>query len=287
MGVRIVADSVSYLAPSMVEGLPVEVVSLYVVDGDVSVRETEIGDREFYDRLAASPTLPTSSQPSVVELAAAFRAGAEAGDDVVGVFISSDMSGTVQAAGLARDLVLEQWPETRIEIVDSRSNCMEEGFAVLAAARTAAAGGTVEEAAQAARDMTRHTRFVFVPKDLENLRKGGRIGRASALVGSILQIVPILTVADGVTSTLGKTRTRSKAMAEVISRLAEDAAAKGLVEVVVHHIDDPDAGARLAGMAAEVAGHPVPVVPIGPVIGIHVGRGAVGVVYVTREPMDK
>ena len=158
---------------------------------------------------------------------------------------------------------------------------------VESAARAAADGADVDAAASAARDMTEHSRFIFVPKDLENLRKGGRIGRASALVGSILQIVPVLTVSDGVTSTLGKTRTRSKAMAEVISRLAQDASAKGLVEVVVHHIDDPDAGAQLAGMAAEIAGHPVPVVPIGPVIGIHVGRGAVGAAYVTREPMDK
>ena len=135
--------------------------------------------------------------------------------------------------------------------------------------------------------MTEHSRFIFVPKDLENLRKGGRIGRASALVGSILQIVPILTVADGVTTTIAKTRTRSKAMAEMVELFTEDARTKGLVETVVHHIDDPETGAQLARMVAEVAGHPVPVVPIGPVVGLHVGRGSVGIVYVTREPMLK
>ena len=287
MPVRIIADSVSYLPASMIEGLPIEVVSLYVVtDGD-SVRETEIDDRAFYDRLASSPTLPTSSQPAVAELVTAFSTAVTAGNDVVGVFMSSDMSGTVQAAHLARDLVIQELPQARIEIVDSRSNCMEEGFCALAAARAAQAGADLAEVVEAARAMTEHSRFVFVPKDLENLRKGGRIGRASALVGSLLQIVPILTVSQGVTTTVAKARTRSKALSQLVSMLAADAHSKGLVELVVQHIDDPQTGSSLAEMAAEVAGHPVAVLPIGPVVGLHVGRGSVGIVYVTRELMLK
>jgi DegV family protein with EDD domain len=287
MPVRIVADSVSYLPASMTEGLPLETVSLYVVTPAGSVREMDVDDRAFYDELVSSSVLPTSAQPGVPEIAAAFTRVLDAGDDVVGVFMSSDMSGTVQAAGLARELVLEERPDARIEIVDSRSNCMEEGFAVLAAARAAAEGADADAAAAAARDMSEHSRFVFVPKDLENLRKGGRIGRAGALLGSLLQIVPILTVKDGVTTTIAKTRTRARAMTEMVGMLAEDARTKGLVELVVHHIDDPEAGAQLAALAAEAVGRTVDVLPIGPVIGVHVGRGSVGIVYVTREPMLK
>ena len=285
MGVRIVADSVTYLPPSMAEGLPIAVVPLYVVTEGVAVPETEVDDRAFYDRLAGAAVLPTSSQPAVTELEAAFLEAIDAGDDVVGVFISSDMSGTVAAAGLARDRVLQSHPDARIEIVDSRSNCMQEGFVALAAARAAAAGADVDAAAAAARDVIGRSRFVFVPRDLENLRKGGRIGRASALLGSMLQIVPILTVSHGVTTTLGRTRTRAKGLAELVARLAADASAHGLEELVVHHIDDTEDGERLAAMAAEIAGGPVRVVPIGPVVGVHVGRGSVGIVYVCREPL--
>lgn len=287
MPVWIVTDSVSYLPASMIAGLPVEVVPLYVVEDGVATPETEIDDRAFYDRLAASQRLPTSSQPAVTELAGSFARAVETGHEVVGVFMSSDMSGTVHAATLARDLVLQKHPHARIEIVDSRSNCMEEGFAALAAARVAASGADARAASQAAEDTTGRSRFVFIPRDLENLRKGGRIGRASALAGSLLQIVPILTVTDGVTTTIAKTRTRSRAIAQMVGLLAADAKAKGLVELVVHHIDDPETGDAVASMVAEVAGRAVEVVPIGPVVGLHVGRGSVGIVYVTREPMRK
>jgi DegV family protein with EDD domain len=164
---------------------------------------------------------------------------------------------------------------------------MELGFAVLAAARAAEQGASVAEAAAAAREMTLHTRFIFVPDTLEYLRRGGRIGNASALVGTLLQIRPILTVVDGKTDVFAKVRTKRKAMAEIVAALSRDAKAKGLVDVVAHHIADEAEGRELAAMASAAVGREVPVVPVGPTIGTHVGPGLVGLVYVTDKPMEK
>lgn len=286
MAVRVVTDSTSYLPQDAVERYGIRIVPLSVTLDGVTYVEG-VADAAFYQALRASSGFPTSSQPSAASLADAFRAFVEAGDDVVAVFLSSDMSGTFSTALLARDMVLQEHPGARIEVVDSRSNCMELGFAVLAAARAADGGAGVDEAAQAARDTTLRTRFLFVPDTLEYLRRGGRIGNASALIGTLLQIKPILTVVDGKTDVFAKVRTKHKAMAEIVAAFARDIESKGLVDVVAHHIDDEDEGRQIAEMAAEAAGREVPVVAVGPTIGTHVGPGSVGLVYVTEKPMDK
>jgi DegV family protein with EDD domain len=150
-----------------------------------------------------------------------------AGDEVVGVFISEKMSGTFSTAQLARDMVLERHPGARIAIVDSRSNSMELGLAVLAAARRAATGGSIEDVVDAAEQMTLHTRFLFTPLTLEYLRRGGRIGHASALLGTLLQIKPVLTVVDGVTDTFAKVRSLAKAQELIAQTFASDIRNKG------------------------------------------------------------
>jgi DegV family protein with EDD domain len=287
MAVRVVTDSTSYIPQDLRKRYEIDVVSLSVSFGEDSQRETDVDEDEFYARLESSPRLPTSSQPPLAELIDAFDGPASRGDDTVGVFISSDMSGTFGTAEMARDVVLSRYPDVTIEVVDARSNCMEEGFAVLAAAEAAVDGATAAEAARAARDATVHTRFIFIPRDLENLRKGGRIGTASALLGSMLQVKPILTVTDGVTQVVSKPRTTRRALDELVSRFGSDVREKGLVDVVVHHIDDEWTAGELARRVSEIAHRDVPIIPIGPVIGTHVGRGAVGIVYQTEEPMRK
>jgi pseudouridine-5'-phosphate glycosidase len=122
-----------------------------------------------------------------------------------------------------------------------------------------------------------------LPATLEYLRRGGRIGNASALVGSVLQVRPILTVADGETTVVKKVRTTKRAIEEIVALAEADLDAHGLVDLAVHHIDAEEQARAVAGVFAERLGRDVPLVPIGAVIGTHVGPGAVGVVYVTRE----
>lgn len=285
MAVRVVTDSTSYIPAGERERLGIEVVTLFVNFGQESFAEEGLDSEWFYRRMAAEPELPTSSQPSVQSMVDVFAAAVEAGDDVCGVFISADMSETLETARMAAEMVTATHPAARIELVDSRSNSMELGLAVLEAARAAAADATLDEVAAAARATIPRTRFLFVPHTLDYLRKGGRIGGASALLGSLLQIRPVLTVVDGSTAVWGKVRTKKRALTEMVSALVADAESSGLAEVFVHHIDDEAEGRVLAAMVEEATGREAPLVGIGPVVGLHVGPSTVALVYRTERDL--
>lgn len=287
MPTRVIVDSTSCLPKSELDAYSIREVSLFVSFGEDTERELDIDTDAFYRRLAASPALPTSSQPAPAELQAAFREAVEAGDEVVGCFISSDMSGTFEGARVARDAILAEHPDARIEIVDSRSNCMELGLCAIAAAKAAAEGASAADAAEAARATIPRTRFVFAPATLEYLRRGGRIGGASALLGAMLQVRPILTVANGKTEVLRKVRTHTRALGEMLGQMQADGEKYGLEEAWVHHIADETGGRAFAEELSRRVGDEVPVrlVAIGPVIGLHVGPGTIGLVYKTREPI--
>ena len=281
MSISVVTDSVASIPADILAENAIDVVSLYINDGEVNERELDMDVAAFYDRLADMQSLPTSSQPSVDEILTAFRRALERGNDIVGVFISEKMSGTWQAAGLAADMARADFPDARIEIVDSGSNSMEEGFGAIAAAKAALAGETAQACVAAAQHTLSRSRYLFTPHTLEYLRRGGRIGGASALIGGLLQIKPILTVENGAVETFAKVRTNSRALAEITAKLAADITAHGLAQVVVHYIVDRELAETYAREQIEpLAGGPVRVIPVSPVIGLHVGP-AVGVVYET------
>ena len=288
MAVKVIADSTSYIPRARRNALDIRVVSLSSTLDGVTYLDDAEDYSDFYDALAASPSWPTTSQPSVQALVDLMTERVEAGHEVVGVFISELMSGTYSTALLARDMVRETHPDAVIEVVDGRSNSMELGFAVLAAAEKAAEGGTVEECVAAAKERTLHTRFLFTPLTLEYLRRGGRIGNASALLATLLQIKPVLTVVDGVTDTLAKVRTLQKAHDLIVDTFASDIRDKGgLGEAYVHHIHDVKAGEAFQARIESVAGRAVELLDIGPGVGTHVGPGTVGVVYYTNGLMNK
>lgn len=288
MAVKFVTDSTSYLSRELRERHDIAVVPLSVdLDGQ-TFDDDALDHSPFYRALAGSKNFPTSSQPSVSSFVDVFSRGVADGGSVVGVFISSDMSGTYSTALLARDMVLEKTPEAVIEIVDSRSNCMELGFALLAGVEAAQSGAELPEILAAIEARKARTRFLFVPDTLEYLRRGGRMGGASALVGSLLQIRPILTVVDGKTEVFAKVRTKKKALAEIVAAFKADIEAKGgLGGAIVHNIDDEEEGRMLADMARDIAGFSIEVGSIGPAIGTHVGPGTAGLVYYTAEEMCK
>jgi DegV family protein with EDD domain len=281
-----VTDSTSYLPAADRERYGIAVVTLSVNFGSESYPEEGLDSAWFYQRMASEAEVPTSSQPSVADLAGAFEAIVAAGDEVCGIFISSEMSGTYSTAELARNLVLETHPDARIELVDSRANCMQLGFVVLEAARAADVGASLPDVAAAARATISRTRMLFVPHTLDYLRKGGRIGGASALLGSLLQIRPILTVRDGKTDVFAKVRTKKRALAEMTKTVVEDGQrAGGLAEVIVHHIDDEAEGREFVALLAEATGHQMALQPIGAVVGLHVGPGTACVVYRTNDEL--
>jgi DegV family protein with EDD domain len=184
---------------------------------------------------------------------------------------------------MAAGMLVDEYPDLRIETLDSRSNSMEEGYGVLAAAAAAKEGASIEDCMASAADTLRRTRYLFTPRTLEYLRRGGRIGGASALIGGLLQIKPILTVEDGETQTFARVRTQTRALAEMTRKFTADTGEFGLVNACVHYISDVETAEKYASeQIAPLVGEAVGVIPVSPVIGLHVGP-AIGLVYTTER----
>jgi DegV family protein with EDD domain len=244
-----------------------------VVFGEEIYSETEIPYDVFYKKLVESKELPTSSQPVLLEVEETFETILKEGHDLIGVFLSSDMSGTYQTACMIANELSEKYPDRKIRMIDSRSNCMQMGLSVLKGAEK------LEESFETVVDkiihVIDHSRFVFIPETLEFLKRGGRIGSAKALLSSVLQIKPILTVDDGKTSVISKVRTRKKAIQALIDIFRKDQSDHTITGGYVHHINCSEDAKSLS----DKLGESFDITAIGPVIGTHVGPGAIGIAY--------
>lgn len=282
MAIKIVTDSTSYISDEYIKKYDIKLVSLNVIINGVSSREIDIENEVFYEEIKNSKEIPKSSQPIPEEMLNTFREIVEDGDSIVGIFLSSKMSGTYSNANMIKDMILEDYPDAEIHILDSKTNCMQMGFAVIEAARTASEGKSINEVINAANHVINNSRFLFTPETLEYLKKGGRIGGAAALFGNVLQIKPILTVVNGETSVFKKVRTRKKAIEEIVKTVLEEIEAKGFGDIVVHHINCQEDGLKLAKALENKLGKKVNIQSIGPVIGVHVGPGSIGIAYYTK-----
>lgn len=283
MGIKIVTDSTSYIPQDIKEEYDIRITSLNFVFGKESVREVDIDNSTFYKEMEEKGEIPTSSQPSIDELYKVFEEIVANGDGILAIFISSDMSGTYSSAHLAKNLILEKYPQANIEIQDSRTNCMQMGFQAIEAAKVAKNNGSMDEVLKRAQWVRDNSKFIFAPETLTYLKKGGRIGGAAAFLGSIFQIKPILTVEDGKTTVFDKVRTKKKAIDRFLNHLVEINESKGIGEVVVHHINAEEEGRQIALRIKELLNIDATVCSIGPVIGLHVGPGTTGVTYFTKE----
>ena len=282
MAIKIVTDSTSYISDEYIKKYDIKLVSLNVIINGVSSREIDIENEVFYEEIKNSKEIPKSSQPIPEEMLNTFREIVEDGDSIVGIFLSSKMSGTYSNANMIKDMILEDYPDADIHILDSKTNCMQMGFAVIEAARTASEGKSINEVINAANHVINNSRFLFTPETLEYLKKGGRIGGAAALFGNVLQIKPILTVVNGETSVFKKVRTRKKAIEEIVKTVLEEIESKGFGDIVVHHINCQEDGLKLAKALENKLGKKVEIQSIGPVIGVHVGPGSIGIAYYTK-----
>ena len=282
MAIKIVTDSTSYIPEEFINKYDISVVSLNVIMNGESIREVDLDNETFYSKMEESTEIPSSSQPSPDEIYNTFENIIKEGNSIVGIFISSDMSGTVSSANLIKNMLLEKYPTAHIEIVDSRSNCMQMGYVAIEAAKAAAAGKSMEEVIDVCTSVINNSRFLFTPDTLDYLKNGGRIGGASALLGTLFQIKPILTVCDGKTTVFTKVRTKKKAVDTLVTTLVNDLQGKELGGVIVHHINCQDEGLSLAAKIKKQLGVDVQIDTIGPIIGLHVGPGSIGVAYFTK-----
>ncbi len=275
--VAIVTDSTHYTPRELMAGAEVHEVSLYVHEGDVQQRESEMGDfGPFYERMRTAAALPTTSQPSIGDFLEVYRPLADAGRDIVSIHISGGISGTVESARQAAEELMSAHPDRRIEVIDSRKACGALGFILLTGAAAVRSGGDVDQVVARVREATANTRLWFAVDTLEFLRRGGRIGAAQAWLGGALKIKPILSMDSEITP-VERVRTAGRAFERMVEFLRTQAA-DGNDGWIVQHIQAEDQAQRLAEAGREIFGtDPLFVSEIGPVIGAHVGPGLLGV----------
>jgi DegV family protein with EDD domain len=277
MAVRIVTDSASDLPQGLCDELGIDVVPLHIRFGDDEyVDREELSTEQFWQKLSGSSVLPETAAPSVGAFEETFRRLHEEGaDGIVCVNLSSAMSATMQSAQVAAKALDGLCP---IEVVDSKSVSMGQGSLALHAAQLAKDGADIDTVVADIEDRQSRAQLLATLDTLEFLRKGGRVGGAQAMLGSMLSIKPVITVKDGVVQPAGKVRTRSKALRFIADRLP----AGKLDSVCVLHAGAPDVDEFLTMIEPVVPRSDVLVAQIGPVVGVHAGPRVIGIHWVER-----
>src|SRR3954469_10071545 len=281
MPVAVVTDSTAYLPAELNGTYDLTVVPLTVViNGTEGLEGKEISPSEVAAALGARRFAVSTSRPAPAQFAEAYRRLLDAGaDGVVSVHLSSRLSGTFDAASMAAAEVGDQ-----VQVVDSMTTGMGLGFSALGAAAVARSGGSLDSVRAAAVDHAARVSTLFYVDTLEFLRRGGRIGTASALLGTALSVKPILHVVDGSIVMRDKVRTAGRALAKLVD-LAVEASAEGEVDIAVHHLEAQDRATALADAVSIRLGDRLRdcyITEIGAVVAAHVGPGVAGVVVHRR-----
>lgn len=278
--IKIVTDSVASISASVAREAGIDIVTLYVNRDGVEYADAEMDLDAFYaDIYDMVDDIPLSSQPSQHTFEAMFEKAAQAGDQVLGIFISSGLSGTCEGALRAARAVKARNIDFEYRIIDSTSCGYDEAWPVFDAVHARDGGADLDGCAQAVLRGIESTRFLFTPETLTFLQKGGRIGAAAALVGNLINLSPVLSVVDGLAAPIAKVRTRKKALDRMVTMFRDDIEKLGLKHVVVHYIGDKAPAVAWAHDVIEpLIGRTVDVLPVSPVIGLHVGP-AVGIAY--------
>ena len=275
MTVRIVTDSSCDLPQAMADALGIRIVPLSVRFGDTEyIDRTTITATEFWSKCAASATLPETAAPSPGSFEETYRSlAAEGATAIVVVALSSDLSATMQSAELAARAVA---PGIDVRIVDSRNASMGLGLTVLACAELAKTGASADEVVARAQSVIPRTRVFAALDTLDNLKKGGRIGGAKAMLATVMSIKPLISVTNGLVEEAGKQRTRSKALAHLVDILRNQEVPIERLAILNAQCSDVDA---FIAMVKEVYTGEIIVGDIGAVIGTHAGQGTIGIVF--------
>jgi DegV family protein with EDD domain len=277
----VVTDSTANIPEAALGDFDIPVIPLWLIWGDERFRDSvDIDPPTFYGRLPESKVFPTTSQPSAGEFVDFFQDAGQGAEAIVGVFISSKLSGTV-ASALAAKI---QLPDLDVRVVDSLSTSMGLGFAVLQAVRAADAGKSVDEVVAAAEKVRDGMEVMFAVDTLEYLYRGGRIGGAKRLLGTALNLKPLLYLEGGRIEALASVRTKRKAVARMLDVAEENLGGKQMAEAAVLDVDCPEEGAAVAETIKDRFGLSVVYqTQVSPVIGAHVGPGTVGVCFYPKS----
>ncbi|MFV1859676.1 MAG: DegV family protein [Anaerolineales bacterium] len=272
-----VTDSTAYIPSSLVKQFDITVIPQVLIwDEQTLLDGIDIQPTAFYERLRDSKTMPTTSQATIGAFKEVFEPLVEAGRPVLALLVSDKLSGTIQSAEQAK----ASFPEATIVTIDSEATAMAMGFQVLAAARAARKGKSFEEVTEIARQAKHRTGVVFVVDTLEFLHRGGRIGGASRLLGTALNLKPILELQEGVIDAVDRVRTRSKAQARLLDLLEKRIDRRPNLRLAVLHAAAEQQARDLLEVAANRF-NPIETVfsEVSPVVGTHIGPGALALCY--------
>lgn len=274
--IKIVTDSTVDLSQEILEKYEIEVVSLSIyVDNKSYLDRVDISPAEFIDKMIAADELPKTSQPSVGTFVEKYDELADEGFDIISIHMTGGMSGTVESAKSASQLT-----KATVFVVDSEFISKGLSFQVLEAAEMVKNGHNAAEILQRLNHVKKHTKLFVVVDTLENLMKGGRIGKGKAFLGSLLNIKPIATLEDGVYTPVAKVRSRSQAVKFLANAFAEDSIGKKIRGVGITHAGSLDVALKLKEAIEKATGfNRVDIDYTTPIISTHTGPGAIGFSY--------
>jgi len=272
--IKIFTDSTCDLPPEVFTRYDITVLPLRVHFGQETFLDgVTITKDEFYQRLRTAPQLPTTSQPSAGDFYKAFKPSVEAGHEIIGIFISGELSGTCASALAACEML----PEAPITIIDSRLTSVGLGMMVWEAARMAEAGADVAAIKARMEELIGKIKVYFVVDTLEYLQKGGRIGGAKALLGTLLSIKPLLMLHEGRVEPLQQVRTRRKALRRMVELMVQEMSSASRVRAAVIHAQaEEEAKTVAAQVQAALACEDFFICELGPTLGTHAGPGVIG-----------
>lgn len=277
--IRIVTDSTADLSDDLQKQFSIEVVPLKVIFGDESYLDGKtMSSDQFYTKLQQVTYLPTTSQPSPIDFANTYRKIAEETPDaqIISIHLSSTLSGTYQSAMLAKSMLENK---INITVIDSLSVSYGLGYNVLAAAKAVLAGKSYEECVAVAKNKVGQQRIYFMVDTLEYLQKGGRIGKAAALIGSLLNIKPVLTVTpSGEVESVDKIRGMKKAQARIVELLKQEYGSDLIDLSVLHGAAEQEALVWGEQVKPQFNVREWSVEQVGPVLGVHTGPGTLALI---------
>ncbi|SDC11431.1 EDD domain protein, DegV family [Terribacillus halophilus] len=277
MNIAVMTDSTAYLTPEQREAFDIYMIPLQVVFDDATYEEeVDITASEFYEKVKQGKSLPKTSQPVVGKVIELLEELSKTYDAVISVHLSSGISGTYQSMIAADDMV----EGIDVHAYDSELSCMAQGYYALEAARMAKEGASVEQILTRLDEMKETMVAYFIVDDLSNLQRGGRLNGAQALIGSLLQVKPVLHFENKIIVPFEKIRTKKKAISRIKALFAEQASSGAKMKACFIHANRPEEADSLRQeLAAEYPNVEVDVSYFGPVIGTHLGEGAIGLAW--------
>jgi DegV family protein with EDD domain len=277
--IAIVTDSTAYIPADLVEKHNLTVTPQVLIWGEETFQDgVDIQPDEFYARLKTAKTMPTTSQVTPITMKTTFEDLIEKGFDVLGIFLSAKLSGTIQSVIQAKEMMGSAGE--KVSYMDSKSTAMAMGFQVLTAARAVEDGANLGETIALVEKAIDHTGVYFAVDTLEFLHRGGRIGGAQRFLGTALNMKPVLAVQDGRVEAVERIRTKSKALDRIFELVGEQTAGKTPIRLAtLHAAAEDEAQALLDKASKELNASESIMSTVSPVVGTHAGPGTVGLAY--------